>query len=184
MPQKILELRDQFVAAAGEPGKVTVEREADDSKNDHVWIAIQAGEFGTLHVAISTQSRYSNVAGSDPRVRVGLIKSTWAELPSAGIRLTTGLNYAAVEAEHTTTFVTFERPVLEEMLVDKTRRAIFVEAWGELYVRAHVGVHQVHSRRASFAVRRDLIGRDGALRFYFRSPNQSEMLLFKFAGQP
>src|SRR4051812_15803461 len=184
LPQKVLELRDQFVAAAGELGKITVEREADDLKNDHVWITIQAGEFGLIDIAISTQSRYSSIAGSDPRVRIGIITSTWTELPPAGVRLTSGLDYAVVEAEHLTTFGILERTVLEEMLISKARRAIFIEAWGEFYVRAHIGIHQVHSRRASFALRRDLIGRDGALRFYFPSPNRSEMLLFKFAGQP
>jgi hypothetical protein len=59
-----------------------------------------------------------------------------------------------------------------------------VEAWGDFYFRAHIGVHQIHSRRASNAVPRDLIGRDGAIQFYYREPRVREMLLFKFAGQP
>ena len=44
-------------------------------------------------------------------------------------------------------------------------RATFFEAWGELYFRNQLGIHQVHSRRASCSVPQDHIGRDGAIRF-------------------
>jgi hypothetical protein len=37
--------------------------------------------------------------------------------------------------------------------------------------------------RASCSVARDLIGRDGAIRFYFPE-GTAEMLLFKYCGQP
>ena len=73
-----------------------------------------------------------------------------------------------------------ERPALERLLIDAAHRAICVEAWGEFYIRAHIGVHQIHSRRASHAVPREVIGQDGAIRFYFRESNTSEMMLFKF----
>jgi hypothetical protein len=73
---------------------------------------------------------------------------------------------------------------LELLLTQKTRDAILIEAWGELYVRAHHGIHQVHSMRASCSVPRDYIGRDGAIRFYFAEKNQAELLLFKYCGQP
>ena len=58
------------------------------------------------------------------------------------------------------------------------------QAWGDLYIREHPGIHQVHSRRASCAVPRDIVGRDGALRFYFGRDTVCETLLFKFCGQP
>ena len=83
-----------------------------------------------------------------------------------------------------TEFATIEREALEQLLLEKTRRATFVEAWGELYVRAHIGIHQVHSRRAGLAVPRDVIRKDGAVCFYFERPNHRELLLLKFEGQP
>jgi hypothetical protein len=79
-------------------------------------------------------------------------------------------------------FVEYERPALEALLTEKTRAALFIEAWGELYVRTHLGLHQVHSRRASCSVLTDYVGRDGAIRFYFRE-GTAEMLLFKYCGQ-
>jgi hypothetical protein len=76
-----------------------------------------------------------------------------------------------------------ERPALEELLTAKAHRAIFVEAWGALYLRDRLGIHQVHSRRASCSVRSDYVGRDGAVRFFYREDSASEMLLFKYCGQ-
>jgi hypothetical protein len=73
---------------------------------------------------------------------------------------------------------------LEQLLTEKITRAIFIEVWGELYVRTHVGIHQVHSMRASCSVPRDYIGRDGAIRFYFPENARTEVLLFKYCGQP
>ena len=72
---------------------------------------------------------------------------------------------------------------METLLIDKATRAIFIEAWGELYVRIHVGIHQVHSMRASCSVLRDLVGRDGAIRFYFAEEKRAELMLFKYCGQ-
>ena len=184
IPDAIFALRDQYVTAAGQPVSAMVERDRDPHKNDHVWITIEAGKFGRIQIALSTMSRQSRAAGFDPNLNVGIISSTWNELPVAGIRATDGLDYGRIEAGHSIDFASFERETLEQLLTNKTRRAIFVEAWGELYLRAHIGVHQVHSRRSSFAVTRDIIGQDGAVRFYFEKPNESEMLLFKFAGQP
>ena len=77
----------------------------------------------------------------------------------------------------------FDRPALEVLLTEKTRRALFIEAWGELYVRIHLGLHQVHSRRASCSVLTDYVGRDGAIRFYYPD-RTAELLLFKYCGQP
>jgi len=184
IPDAIFALRDHYVTAAGRPVSATVERDSDPRKNDHVWITIEAGKFGRIQIALSTMSRQSRAAGFDPNLNVGIISSAWSELPVAGIRPIDGLDYGRIEAAHPIDFASFERETLEQLLTNKTRRAIFVEAWGELYLRAHIGVHQVHSRRASFAVTRDIIGQDGAVRFYFEKPNESEMLLFKFAGQP
>ena len=163
---------------------MAIEQDQDARKIDHVWITVRAGEFGRLQISLSTSSRQSRALGLDPRVSVGIITAGWSELPAAGVQPVTGLDYASLEANTAISYVPHERTALEEFLLERARRAVFVEAWGEFYIRAHIGVHQIHSRRASFAIRRDVIVQDGALRFYFSEPNRSEMLLFKFAGQP
>ena len=76
-----------------------------------------------------------------------------------------------------------ERTALETMLKTKVDRAILVEAWGAFYRRGRLGIHQVHSRRASCSVRTDYVGRDGALRLYYREDSAAEMFLFKYCGQ-
>jgi hypothetical protein len=180
----VLALRDQYVTVAGEVASVAIETDPDPRKIDHVWIQVRAGEFGRVQISFSTASRQSRAAGFDPRVRVGVIRSTWLTLPAAGLRRTAPLDYGLLEAAQPVDYVPLERPALEELLIDEARRAVCVEGWGEFYVRAHIGVHQIHSRRASYAVPRDVLGQDGAVRFYFREGQMSEMLLFKFDGQP
>lgn len=184
VPDQLFAFRDQFVSVAGKIVSVAVETDSDPRKIDHVWITVDAGEFRRLQISLSTMSRQSRAAGVDDRVRVGVISSHWSELPAAGIRLAPPLDYASFEASQPIAYVPHARSALEELLLGKARRAIFVEAWGEFYIRSHVGVHQVHCRRASVAVPRDVAGQDGAVRFYFAAQNASEMLLFKFAGQP
>ena len=184
VPDYLYAFREQYVTVAGEVAAVAIEQDSDERKIDHVWITVRAGEVGRLQISLSTSSRQSRALGLDSRVRLGIISSAWSELPVAGVREARGIDYAAIEAETQITYTPFERRALEEFLVERARRAVFVEAWGEFYVRAHIGIHQVHSRRASFAVARDVIGQDGAVQFYFPQPNRREMLLFKYAGQP
>lgn len=183
VPDHAYTLRDRYVSVAGEIAAAVIEQEEDERKIDHVWITVRAGDFGRVEISLSTASR-SRALGFDPRVRVGLIRSTWTELPPAGVTPITGpLDYATLEAEHPVDYTALERPATERLLIDSARRAIFMEAWGEFYVRAHIGIHQIHSRRASHAVPRDVVGKDGAIRFYFNEAHTTEMLLFKFAGQ-
>ena len=185
VPDHAYALRDRYVCVAGEIASVVVEEEEDERKIDHVWIQVRAGDFDRVEISLSTTSRQSRALGFDPRVRVGVIRSSWIELPAAGVRPINGpLDYATLEAEYTIDYTPLERTAVERLLVDKARRATSVEAWGEFYIRTHIGIHQIHSRRASHAVPRDVIGRDGAIRFYFREANASEMLLFKYDGQP
>ena len=171
-----------MVRVAGEPVAFAAEIDNVASNIDHFWITIRMGDLGPLRIALSTHSRQNAAAGFDPRLRVGLIATTWQGLPAAGMVDSPGLDYARLEAETPVRFVEYERPALEALLTEKTRRAIFIEAWGELYVRTHLGLHQVHSRRASCSVLSDYVGRDGAIRFYFRD-GTAEMLLFKYCGQ-
>ena len=116
-------------------------------------------------------------------MRIGIVPSIWQTLPPAGLVESTGLDYHVLENVSPVTYVEYERPALEHLLTEKTSGAIFIEAWGELYVRTHLGIHQVHSMRASCSVPRDLHGRDGAIRFYF-DDGRAELLLFKYCGQP
>ena len=76
-----------------------------------------------------------------------------------------------------------EHEPLTELLVTKAKTAVRAEVWGELYAKDHLGIHQIHCRRASCAVTTDLKGRDGALKLYY-ADNTSELFLFKFCGQP
>jgi hypothetical protein len=185
VPEHAFALRDGYVCVAGEIASAVVEQEEDERKIDHVWITVRAGEFGRVDISLSTASRQSRALGFDPRVRIGILRDSWSELPPAGVRLRTlPFDYCAIERQHAIQYAAQERPAVEQLLIEKARRAVFGEAWGEFYVRTHIGVHQIHSRRASNAVPRDVIGQDGAIRFYFRESHAREMLLFKYDGQP
>ena len=160
-------------------------READinPAKIDHFWVTIRAGSFGLLRISISTWSLKHAADGFDPRMRVAVLPSIWSQLPGSGLFPAPGLDYAELECATPAVYREIERPALEELLAAKAERATFLEAWGALYLRDRLGIHQVHSRRASCSVRTDYIGRDGALRFYYRENSVSEMLLFKYCGQ-
>jgi hypothetical protein len=168
---------------AGTPVAFAAEIDRVPANIDHFWITIDVGTDGPIRIALSTHSRQNAVAGFDPRMRVGVVTSKWSELPPAGVEKFARLDYRTIEAASPVGYVEYERPALEILLTQKAKRAIFVEAWGELYVRTHVGIHQVHSMRASCSVARDLFGRDGAIRFYFPD-GTAELLLFKYCGQP
>jgi hypothetical protein len=171
---------------AGTPIAFAAEIDALPSNIDHFWVTILIGNHGSLRIALSTHSRQNAVAGFDPRIRVGLITSTWTDLPTPGIAASPGLDYSEIEskAKPAIIFNFYERPALEALLLEKCGRAIFIEAWGEFYFRKERGIHQVHSRRASCSVSKDEIGKDGAIRFYYGENTTSEMLLFKYCGQP
>ena len=169
---------------AGAPVAFAAETDAVASNIDHFWITIGIDHGELLRIALSTHSRQNAAAGFDPRVRVGVVVSAWRELPAPGVLKSRGLDYREIEAAGPVTYIEYERPALETLLAEKTGRAIFVEAWGEFYLRNHLGIHQVHSRRASCSVPQDYTGRDGAIRFYFGGDATSEMLLFKYCGQP
>lgn len=172
-----------LVHVAGEPIAFAAEIDRVPANIDHFWITIRTGEAGSLRIALSTHSRQNAAAGFDPRMRIGIVASPWTELPAAGLIPSPGLDYHTIEAVTPVAYVEYERPALEALLAENAGRALFIEAWGELYVRNHLGIHQVHSRRASCSVLSDYIGRDGAIRFYYPDAT-AVMLLFKYCGQP
>lgn len=173
---------DEFVVVAGEPANFQVETNDDPLKIDHVWITVRAGRFGRLLISINTLSLKHAADGFDPRMRVGLVAASWTQLPESGVFPARGLDYAELERAQPIAYAETERADLEKMLREKTDRAICLEAWGALFLRDRLGIHQVHSRRASCSVRSDHVGRDGAVRFYFPGRN-AEMILFKYCGQ-
>jgi hypothetical protein len=172
-----------LVHLAGTPVAFAAEIDRVSANIDHFWITVGIGAGEPIRIALSTHSRQNAAAGFDARMRVGRIASTWQELPAAGLFRSGCLDYHALEEVSPVVYVEYERPALELLLTGNAQRAVFIEAWGELYVRTHIGIHQVHSMRASCSVARDLIGRDGAIRFYFPDAT-AEMLLFKYCGQP
>ena len=175
--------RGQFVRVTGEPVGVAIERDRDPKRIDHLWISVRAGRFGVLRITLNTSSLRNRDLGFDSRISVGILESNWSQLPVAGVVTSEPLDYAAILAPHGVPFQQYERTALESLIAQKVAGALFVEEWGELYVRGHPGIHQVHSRRASYAFKTDHLGRDGAVRFYFEE-GRAEMLLFKFYGQP
>jgi hypothetical protein len=176
-------IHGDIVHVAGVPIAFAAETDRVAANIDHFWITIGTGSGDPIRIALSTHSRQNAAAGFDPRMRVGIVSSAWKELPPAGLVKSTGVDYREIEAASPVTYTEYERPALERLLTEMTTRAIFIEAWGELYVRNHLGIHQVHSMRASCSVLRDYIGRDGAIRFYFGEDARRELLLFKYCGQ-
>jgi hypothetical protein len=172
-----------FVHVSGTPLDAQVEPERDLERLDHVWLSIQVAPFGLIRAVINTVSRIHRAAGFDSRIRLGLLRGTWSQLPPPGIKDCTGFAYETIEAANNLFYEHYEREPLTQLLLEKMGRTIHAEAWGDLYARDHLGLHQIHSRRNSAAVRADIIGRDGALMLYSGS-RETELLLFKFTGQP
>ena len=181
--EKIRTTPPKFVHVTGVPYTVEVEQSEDPLRVDHVWITLEVPPFGRIRTAINTLSRFNRDAGFDSRVRLGIVAGTWEEKPENGLLEERGQDYAMIEAALPVTYEFYETAVLAELLVAKAKSAVRAEVWGELYAQENLGVHQIHSRRASCAVTRDIKGRDGALKLYY-ADNTSELFLFKFCGQP
>jgi hypothetical protein len=172
-----------LVHLAGSPIAFAAEIDRIPANIDHFWITVGIGTGEPIRIALSTHSRQNAAAGFDPRIRLRLVASTWTELPPPGLAKSPGLDYRAIESAAPVGYLEYERPALELLLTARAKAAVFIEAWGELYVRTHLGIHQVHSMRASCSVARDFVGRDGAIRFYFPD-GTADLLLFKYCGQP
>ena len=180
--EKIRTTTPKFVHVTGVPYIVEVEKADDPLRVDHVWITLEVPPFGRVRASINTLSRFNRDAGFDGRVRVGIVAGTWDEKPQNGLVEEAGQDYAMIEAALPVTYEFYDHDPLAELLMTKAKLAVRAEVWGELYAQEHLGVHQIHSRRASCAVTRDLKGRDGALKLYY-TDNTSELFLFKFCGQ-
>ena len=172
-----------LVHVAGTPIAFAAETDRVPANIDHFWITVGLGSREPIRIALSTHSRQNAAAGFDPRVRIGLVTSTWETLPPAALTRSPGVDYHILESASRVTYIEYERPPLEALFAEKAERSVFIEAWGELYVRTHMGIHNVHSMRASCSVPRDFKGRDGAIRFFFPDAT-AELILIKYCGQP
>ena len=182
--EKIRKSPAKFVHVTGVPYFVERELAIDPSLADHVWITLEAPPFGRLRAVVNTFSRLNGAAGFDPRVRVGIVRSTWEEKPAPGLVEEQGQDYALIESVTNVLYEHYDSDPLAELMVARAQRAVRVEVWGELYAHKHLGIHQIHSRRASCAVPLDIKNRDGALKLYYAAENLAELFLFKFCGQP
>lgn len=173
----------KFVHVTGVPYVVEIPTVADPAEADQVWLTLEVPSLGRIRVVINTASRLSRNAGEDPRVSVAIQSNNWTEKPETGLLESDGQNYAVVEASSKLKYQAYDQQALADLLAAKAKSAVRAEVWGDLYARDHLGVRQVHSRRASKAVPEDLIGRDGALKLYYSEENLAELFLFKFYGQ-
>lgn len=170
--------------AAGDSIQAEIERHRDPARIDHVWISMDIGLPERILVSVNTLSNRNHAAGFDPRVRTGIVKGTWEHLPPRGAEPCGRFDYSDIESAANVFFEHCERPAMEALLLDRCARARLLEVWGAPYHSRQHGIHQIHSRRASCAVPEDIAGRDGALKFYFEKDRSTELLLFKFCGQP
>lgn len=166
-------------------GRITgaeVESHPNPDEIDHLWIRIDAG--GETLISVNTSSKKNRIAGFDSRIRVGVIRGQWTDLPATGAGVCAFNDYEELEKHANVYFEHHDRTSLEKLLMDRCRSACLLEVWGAPYRQRTPGVHQIHCRRASCAVPEDLRGRDGALKFYFQAGQLTELFLFKFCGQP
>ena len=173
----------KFVHVRGVPYTVTRVTAENPEDADHIHLTIEVPPYGRLRAAVNTFSRLNRDAGFDSRIRMGIVTSTYEKKPEPGLEELPGQDYAQLEAILPIAYEHYDREPLAALLMEKMKRAIRAEVWGELYARDHLGIHQIHSRRASCAVALDLHNRDGALQLYYPD-NSAELLLFKFCGQP
>lgn len=168
---------------AGVVTSCRVEQSARPENVDHVFVTVDADLAAPIVLSINTLSFRSRVAGHDPRIRLGTLRWTWTHLPSRGLHPLAFFDYETVELIGGVEFRVQDRSEMEEYFALRCGNCRLIEAWGVPYHRAHPGLHQIHSRRASNAVAQDLRGHDGAVRFYFDDGQRSELALLKFSGQ-
>lgn len=168
---------------AGAVRKFEIEQAEREENIDHVYVTLDAGLALPVTLSLNTLSFRNRVAGHDPRIRLATVRHPWTHLPARGLYPLEHFDYESVELLDPAGYQIRTRVQMEEYFAACCASCILVEAWGVAYHRHHPGLHQIHSRRASAGVATDLHGRDGAVRFYFDDPRESELALLKFAGQ-
>ena len=171
-----------YAHVIGTLAKVDLEVASSPERVDHVWVTLDVPPCGTVLLSVNTLSRANLNAGFDPSVRVAIVKTSYAGTPEPFIEEAMGLDYATVEAQFHPRWTSYDHDALAHLLMQIARAALRIEAWGETYRAQHLGLHQIHSRRASCAVSTDVVGHDGAIRFYLPD-GDAELFLFKYCGQ-
>jgi hypothetical protein len=171
------------VRVTGEVAGFRIEQSARAENVDHVFVTVDAGLASPLILSINTLSFRSRMAGHDPRIRLGCLRSSWTRLPPRGLYPLEFFDYETAELIGGVEFRVQSRAEMEDYLALHCGNCRLIEAWGVPYHRAQPGLHQIHSRRASNAVPEDRRGQDGAVRFYFDDGQRSELALLKFSGQ-
>lgn len=167
----------------GEVVKFEIENSQRRENVDHVYVTVEAGLQVPLTLSLNTLSSRGRVTGHDPHIRLGTFVKTWARLPSRGAYPMEFFDYDTAEIVGHTDYRVLGREALEEYFALRCGNCRRIEAWGQPYTRVKPGLHQIHSRRASSAVPKDLRGHDGAVRFYFDEGQRCELALLKFCGQ-
>jgi len=181
--EKIRNSPPRFVHVTGVPYAVEREVNEDPQKVDHIWLTLEAPPYGRLRASLNTVSLRAVDEGLDGQVRVGIVKSTWTEKPPPSLVEDPGQDYAKIDAAFKVTYQAMDRDALAQMLLERAKRAVRAEVWGELHAKEYLGIRQIHGRRASNSVKEDLRNRDGALKLYYSEENAAELFLFKYAGQ-
>ena len=173
----------QLSRVVGVPWLGMVEPASADERVDHVWISIAVPGYGNVQLNLSTRSSRNRRAGFDDAIRLAVLRESGLPRPKPGVHACPRFDYADIERQEPLEYVRQTRDGMERILLDAAASSDLIEAWGSLYARDHVGLHEIHSRKASCAVPQDLRGRDGAVRFYRAGTTDSELFLLKFCGQ-
>lgn len=174
-----------LVRVVGDVVHARVEVSARPENVDHVWFTVDAGLREAVEISVNTRSRRNAEGGFDPRIRLGRLRESSTELPGRGVEALARFDYTAFEPTANVFYEALDRREIERLLIDAGKRCARLEIVGTPYHRRRrPGVHQIHSRRASSAVKDDHTGLDGALRFHFDREREAEWWFFKFCGQP
>lgn len=168
---------------AGDVIKCEIENASREENVDHFYITVDAGLQTPVTLSLNTLSFRSRISGYDPRIRLGTMGGHWSRLPTRGLYPLEFFDYDTADLIGHVAYRIRERAEMEDFFALRCGNCRRIEAWGSPYSRAAPGLHQIHSRRASAAVPRDLRGHDGAVRFYFDEGQHTDLVLLKFCGQ-
>lgn len=173
-----------LVRVVGNLRSARIEPALNPDRIDHVWLELDCAFHAPVLVAVNTRSLRNLDAGFDPRVRLGLWRETWSHLPAPGVAAADTFRYADHEARVNIFYESLERAALERQLLTAAHESLRITAIGTPYHRPRLGLHQIHSRHASCAVREERDGLDGALGFHLARDHETRWMFFKFCGQP
>ncbi|MGC3990890.1 MAG: hypothetical protein QM796_14680 [Chthoniobacteraceae bacterium] len=171
----------QFCHGAGRLIHTEPDASPVPSRQDHILFTIDA--CGPLVLAVNTFSRLNFNAGYEARIHLGMVLGSYETLPESGLSPCAPLDYTTLDQTMAVNYRWTEKVEMETLLLKQGRECIFIEAWGDVFIRQQTGIHQIHSRRSSCAVEQDYHGRDGAIKFYHPDLH-FDLLLLKFCGQP